>query len=199
MGGVKIVAFVIATACAVAAPGRAATMTKAERQRLIAHLEMTAAWLETETAHLSRGQLQYHPGPGRWSVADVVEHLHLAEPIYWRQLQDALKDPPTDNKPRVTDLDVLWYGIDRTQRQQTSPDKVPQGPKADFQASLTAVQKLHTEVLDYARTTNDDLRGREMKGEGTDLYQWVLMISTHAQRHILQIREIKADPGFPKK
>ena len=195
----KIVAFVMTGVWALAAPVQAASMTKGERQRLIAHLEMTAAWLADETAHLSPAQLEYHPGPGRWSVADVVEHLHLAEPIYWRQLQDALEQPPTDKKPPVTDLDVLWYGIDRTQRQQTSPDKVPQGPKADFQTSLTAVQKLHADVLDYARTTNDDLRGREMKGEGTDLYQWVLMISTHAQRHILQIREIKGDPGFPKK
>jgi hypothetical protein len=30
------------------------------------------------------------------------------------------------------------------------------------------------------------------------VYQWVLMISTHAQRHILQIREIKGHPRFPK-
>ena len=32
-----------------------------------------------------------------------------------------------------------------------------------------------------------------------DVYQWFLMISTHSQRHILQIREIKADPKFPGK
>jgi len=25
------------------------------------------------------------------------------------------------------------------------------------------------------------------------------MISTHSQRHILQILEVKADPGYPKK
>jgi hypothetical protein len=31
-----------------------------------------------------------------------------------------------------------------------------------------------------------------------DVYQWFLMISTHSQRHILQIREIKAASGFPK-
>jgi hypothetical protein len=30
-----------------------------------------------------------------------------------------------------------------------------------------------------------------------DVYQWFLMISTHSQRHILQIREIKADPKYP--
>jgi hypothetical protein len=37
-------------------------------------------------------------------------------------------------------------------------------------------------------------------GKGTlDLYQWFVMISSHSQRHILQIREIKAAPEFPKK
>ena len=54
-------------------------------------------------------------------------------------------------------------------------------------------------MLKYARTTNDDLRGHLVEREGCDAYQWLLLISTHGQRHILQIREIKADPGFPKK
>jgi hypothetical protein len=31
-----------------------------------------------------------------------------------------------------------------------------------------------------------------------DLYQWFLMISTLSQRHILQIREVKAHKDFPK-
>jgi hypothetical protein len=30
-----------------------------------------------------------------------------------------------------------------------------------------------------------------------DVYQWFLMISTHSQRHILQIREVKATSGYP--
>jgi len=194
---VKVVASVVAGICVFAASAQAASMTKGERQRLVAHLQMTAAWMEDEVSHLSPAQLEFHPGPGRWSVADVLEHLHLAEPIYWRQFHDTLKAAPSDKKARVTDLDVLWYGIDRTQRQQTSPDKVPQ-PKPDFQADLADFRKLHAEILEYARMTDDDLRARVIEGEGTDTYQWVLMISTHAQRHILQIREIKADHGFPK-
>ena len=193
----KVVAPVLVGLWIFGTSAQAAPMTKGERQRLVAHLQMTAAWLDDEVAHLSPAQLQYHPGPGRWSVADVVEHLHLAEPIYWRQFHDALKAPPSDKRPPVSDLDVLWYGIDRTQKQQTSPDKVPQA-KPDFQAALSAFRKLHAEFLEYARTTDDDLRGRLIEGEGTDAYQWVLMLSTHAQRHILQIVEIKADPGFPK-
>jgi hypothetical protein len=35
--------------------------------------------------------------------------------------------------------------------------------------------------------------------EGSDAYQWLPLISTHEQRHVLQIREIKAHPKSPKK
>jgi hypothetical protein len=31
-----------------------------------------------------------------------------------------------------------------------------------------------------------------------DVNQWVLMISTHSQRHILQIREVKAHAKYPR-
>ena len=187
---------VLGVVVAVCAQG--ASMTKGERERLIAHLQMTEAWLADETSHLSREQLEYHPSPEQWSVIDVVEHLNLAEPVYWRQFHDALKQPVTGEKPRVGDLDVLWYGVDRTVHQKTSPNKVPKSGSTDLKARLDAFRKLHGEMLDYTRGSNDDLRGRLIDKEGTDAYQWLLMISTHAQRHILQIREIKASPGFPK-
>jgi hypothetical protein len=47
--------------------------------------------------------------------------------------------------------------------------------------------------------TQDDLRSRLVERQGCDAYQWALLISTHVQRHILQIRQIKADPKFPGK
>jgi hypothetical protein len=31
------------------------------------------------------------------------------------------------------------------------------------------------------------------------VYQWLLMISAHSQRHILQIREIKAHAKYPSR
>jgi hypothetical protein len=54
-------------------------------------------------------------------------------------------------------------------------------------------------MLQYARTTAEDLRSHVVEREGSDAYQWLLLISSHEQRHILQIREIKANPKFPKK
>ena len=58
--------------------------------------------------------------------------------------------------------------------------------------------RLRSRMLQYVRTTDDDLRRHVVERERCDAYQWLLLISTHAQRHILQIREIKADPKFPK-
>jgi hypothetical protein len=64
---------------------------------------------------------------------------------------------------------------------------------------LEIFRKIHAEMLHYAKSTNDDLRGHHVDRENCDAYQWLLLISTHAQRHILQIREIKANAKFPKR
>jgi hypothetical protein len=31
-----------------------------------------------------------------------------------------------------------------------------------------------------------------------DAYQFMLFLAGHSKRHLLQIKEVKADPGFPK-
>lgn len=177
----------------------AAPLKKFERQRLIAHLELTQSWLQDEVAGLSPAQLQFRPAPGSWSVVEVVEHLRLAEPIYWQQLKDAMKAPPTGQKPAASDVDVLWYGIDRTDRQKTEAIKSPHDESIDLAKGLEAFRKLHGEMLEYVRATGEDLRSHLVPKEDVDAYQWILEISAHTQRHILQIREIKANPNFPKK
>jgi hypothetical protein len=178
---------------------QAASLTPLERQRLVAHLEMTGSWLVDDVSGLSPAQLQFRPAPGAWSIMEVVEHLTVAEPIYWRQLREAMKAAPSRQKPLATDADTLWYGIDRTQRQKAVAAEEPKGELRDLRTGLDAFRKLHAEMLEYARTTSEDLRSHVVEREGSDAYQWLLLISTHEQRHILQIREIKADPKFPKK
>jgi hypothetical protein len=179
--------------------GLAASLTPLERQRLVAHLEMTGSWLVDEVSGLSPAQLQFRPAPGAWSIMEVVEHLTVAEPIYWRQLREAMKATPSGQKPLATDADTLWYGIDRTQRQKAVAAEEAKGQLRDLRTGLDAFRKLHAEMLEYARTTGEDLRSHVVEREGSDAYQWLLLISTHEQRHILQIREIKANPKFPKK
>ena len=191
--------FAVLAALLSTTPASAGPMTAGERQRLLAHFEMTGAWLESELAGLSKAQLTFKMTPESWSVMEVVEHLAIAEPQYWKDFQHSLGKPvQPDFKPQATDAAMLWYGIDRTNRATTGEARVPRGTYATVTDSFAAFRKLRAEMVQFAKTTEADLRGRQYLTASQDLYQWLLMISTHSQRHVLQIREIKADKGFPK-
>jgi uncharacterized damage-inducible protein DinB len=175
-------------------------MTAGERQRLVAHLEMTESWLDDEVKNLSDAQRKFKMTPASWSVEEVVMHLAIAEPQYWDQFNQSLAKPvQPDFKPQATDLAMLWYGIDRTQRTTTGEARVPRDQFKDLASAHASFKKLRAEIMQVAKNTQEDLRGRQFLTASQDLYQWFLMISTHSQRHIMQIREVKAHKDFPKK
>ncbi len=177
----------------------AGPMTAGERQRLIAHLEMTESWLNDEVKHLSEAQRKFKMTPESWSVEEVVMHLAIAEPQYWDQFNQSLAKPvQPEFKPQATDLGMLWYGIDRTQRTTTGEARVPRDQFKDLQSAHESFKKLRATMMKVARESQEDLRARQFLTASQDLYQWFLMISTHSQRHIMQIREVKAHSAFPK-
>jgi len=133
-----------------------------------------------------------------WSIMQVVEHLAIAEPQYWQRVQDSMKLPASGKKPEATDAGILWYGIDRTNRARTGEARVPSGQFKSIDESLGAFRKLRSTIRNYAATTQEDPRSRMLLDGNMDVYQWLLMISSHSQRHILQIREIKAHASYPR-
>jgi hypothetical protein len=175
----------------------AAPMTKSDRDHLVSHLEMTQSWLRDEVRPLSARQLAFRSAPDRWTIAEVVQHLVIAEPSYWRLFQNGMKQPPQVLKQPASDADVLWYGIDRVRHDKTEPRKDAKGQRIDIEEALEKFQALHVGMLLYARTTDEDLRGHTVRDWNVDAYQCLLEISTHAQRHILQIREVKSAVGYP--
>jgi uncharacterized damage-inducible protein DinB len=176
----------------------AAGITDQERQNLLSHMALTSSWLIDEVSGLSEAQTEFRPKPEAWSIAQVLEHLVVVAPIYWDDLQTALKQPAAGERSRMTDANVLWYGIDRTYHEQAIPTERAPGKLHDIHAGLEMYRKHHERLRQFIETTRDDLRAHIVKRQGSDAYQWALLISTHEQRHILQIREIKADPKFPR-
>ena len=189
-----LIASLLTLAAAVAS---AQPMTPLERQRLVAHMEMTAGWLEDEVAGLSAVQLAFKPSSTAWSILEVLDHLVVVGPIYWKNLREAAP-VATGRVGMMNDVDVLWYGIDRTNREIALPAEEPSRKLPTLQGGLKAYRAQHAELLQYVRTTKDDLRRRLVERQQCDAYQWALLISTHEQRHIQQIREIKSHPTFPR-
>jgi hypothetical protein len=191
--------FVLASCLAVFTPAALAAegLTDVDRQRLLAHLQMSEQWLVSEVQGLSREQLSFRMTPDSWNILDVVEHLAVAEPQYWEQLQTSMKQPAATEKLEATDADILWYGIDRTRRARTGEPRTPKGRFTDLGQSLGAFRTLRSAMRAYASTTSEDMRARKLLEGNMDVYQWFLMISSHAQRHVLQVQEIKAHASFP--
>ena len=119
------------------------------------------------------------------------------------EVQKALKAAPDmkDKKSVATDADIMWYGIDRVVHTKTGGGHEKVETYKDMGEALGKFQALRATMIDYIKTTNDDMRAHSFGeyGQVIDCWQWMLEISTHAERHIQQIREIKNDPNFPKK
>jgi hypothetical protein len=181
----------------------AAPMTDMDREHLLVHFQMTTQMVAELVHGLSPAQLEYKASADRWSIRECVSHLAVAEPDYWRGLQKAVKAGPDmkDKKSAANDADIMWYGIDRVVHTKTGGGHEKVDTYKDLGEALAKFQALRATMIEYIKTTNDDLRSHSFGeyGEVIDSWQWMLEISTHAERHIQQIREIKNDPNFPKK
>src|SRR5688572_24809358 len=114
----------------------AAQITQTERERLVAHLEMTVAWFLDEVSSLSQAQLDFKPSPRGWSIRQVIDHLVVVSQIYWDDLQKGLKTPMRDRAPASGDAEILWYGIDRSYRETALVPENPRGQLPDLKTAL---------------------------------------------------------------
>src|SRR5579872_1490328 len=181
----------------------AAPMSDTDREHLLVHFQMTTQMVAEQVKGLSPAQLEYRASPDRWTIRECISHLAVAEPDYWRELMDSVKAPADmkDKKSTATDADIMWYGIDRVVHTKTGGGHEKVDTYKDLNEAIGKFEALRVTMMDYIKTTNDDLRAHSFGeyGETIDCWQWMLEISTHSERHIQQIREIKNDPGFPRK
>ncbi len=190
-----------------AAAGFAATLLaqplpEADRARAIAELESSRKLLLDAVSGLTPAQWMFKPAPERWSIAECVEHIALAEDSYYRLITGPLMSSPAEPAKRAEvrgkDDEVLRKMPDRSSKRVTSQALEPKGlpPNEALEHFLSSRERF----LAYARTAPEGLRDRFRAHRAVGLidgYQWILLASGHTLRHIEQIREVKAHPAFP--
>jgi len=189
----------------VAPQSAAATLTSQEREAALKQFGTTRDNFLKSIAGLSQAQWTFKPAPGRWSVAEVAEHITVSESTLFGLVQKQIMTPAAapEKREQVKGKDelILEKVPDRSHKVQAPEFLRPTGRWAT-EAELTKVfEESRAATMDYVRTTNDDLRDHFFDHPvlGTlDGYQWLLLISAHSARHTAQIEEVKADPNFPK-
>ena len=198
--GLLGIAFLLVAA---GAPLRAESLTKAERERLVNHLQKTRQFLLDEVAGLSEAQANFKPAEDRWSVAECAEHITLAEDFLRGVVGQAMQAPAAPERTeelKGKDDQVLKSITDRSQKFQASEPLRPTGRWDSLEATIEVFKASRKKTLDYAHGTQEDLRSHILAfPEGDmDAYQFLLFLSGHTERHTLQIQEVKAHSDFPK-
>jgi uncharacterized damage-inducible protein DinB len=179
-------------------------ISKVDRDAVVKYLTTTRDQVMAETEKLSDAQWNFKQGPDRWSVGEVVEHLALAESFLTEARQKVMAGPaPTPEqlaKAKGQEALILKAIPDRTQKVQAPEPIQPKQRLGARSKVMAAYSERRAQTLDYAQKTTDDLRSRvgDSPLGPLDAYQWLLFTAAHNERHLGQIREVKADPKFPK-
>jgi len=189
----------------VAATLNADPLSRGERDRAMSHLHATRKMFVDAVEGVSPAQWIFKPGPDRWSIAEVAEHLTVTEEGLAQLVQRLLTMPATpEKKAEVSPNDekILKSVVDRSQKAQAPEQLRPTGRWKDREAMTAEFKARRDKNITYVDTTNDDLRshmGPHPLFGLMDAYQWILLSSGHVERHVLQILEVKADPNYPRK
>jgi len=187
--------------CGVMAFGQ--TLTQADREKGEQYLQQTRDGVVAAVKGLSDAQLKFKPGPDRWSVAEVLEHITVSEDFLFQKIANNIMKAPAGAPDRDTakiDAFVLSAIPDRSHKAQ-APE--PLRPTARWTPAETLDHFLQSRAKTIAfLQSTPDLRAHVVNGpplnQPMDAYDWLLFISAHSERHTKQILEVKADPNFPK-
>jgi uncharacterized damage-inducible protein DinB len=178
------------------------TLTHADREKAAQYLQQTRDGVVEATKGLSEAQMKFKPAPDRWSAAETLEHITLAEDFLLLNAKDKIMKAPAGTADRDTakiDALVLAMVPDRTQKRQAPGPLVPTGRWTPAE-TLDHFLKSRAQTVEFLEST-PDLREHVADsplGQPMDAYEWLLFIAAHSQRHTKQILEVKADPNFPK-
>ncbi len=178
-------------------------MTPAEREWALQNLAESRERLLHMAKGLSKEQLHYRPAPERWTVAECVEHIAIVEGRVLGRMQKTLEEGPDPSKRSALEgrEDTMFaVAVARMVRLQAPEVLAPTGRWPDEQL-WREFEATREQTREFAASTQADLRRHffphPVLGE-LDLYQWLLLISAHCERHRAQSEEVMASPGFPR-
>jgi uncharacterized damage-inducible protein DinB len=178
-------------------------MTVAERETLLRNLASSRERLLAIVQGLSAEQLHYRVAPGRWTVAECVEHIATVEGRVLGLIHKTLSSGPTPGKRSVMegrDGALVEDVAGRATRFQAPEYLIPKGQWSDDQL-LKEFEAARQRTREFVSSTGADLRrhfyAHPALGE-LDLYQWLLLIGAHCDRHRAQSEEVMASAGFPR-
>jgi len=191
-----------ATAFAQAAPAKV-VFTEKDREFALKYMNDTKADFVKQLTGLSDAQLNFRSAEGRWTIAEIAEHIIVVENALMGMFNapNARTTVKCEDVPRIADTALILAITNRGQK-FTAPEQVrPNGRWKTREDLLANFEKTRAATIDYVKANKDDLRSTFVRSPmGTiDSLQGLLFLTGHSDRHLAQLKEVKADAKYPAK
>lgn len=185
----------LAAAPVLAAEGddASAALTDEERAHVVELLESSQAQTEELAAQAEGDLWSTEPAPESWSVGEVVEHLVLAEEMFYGLLTQTLESDPNPDWQAVADAGTSGLETtvqDRSQKFQAPEQLQPTGevPRDELLARYATAR---ARTLELVASLDGPIKRHTFTGPpGTmNVHQWLILVGAHNLRHNQQIEE----------
>lgn len=179
-------------------------MEASEREWVVSRLVEKRERLLAAVQGLTPEQRAYRPAPDCWSIENCIEHLILVETRVLDSMERVLNSPPEPEKAATVvgkERRILKAVPNRSTRVNGPESTAPAHRWPGFDDLLDEFQKARKRSIQFACNTAADLHRHffpHMIFGDLDCYQWLVFLSMHTERHVLQIEEIQADINYPK-
>jgi AraC-like DNA-binding protein len=141
-------------------PLSAEPISKGDREFGLSALHASRKLFLDSVAGLSDAQLNFKPAPGRWSIAEIAEHVALSEQFIFQEADAALNSPAREKMadPGKMDEKILAAIPDRSVK-ATAPQALrPQNHFKSAAEAVAAFKSLRDAHIKYLSETRDRLR-----------------------------------------
>ena len=193
---------IVAVAQPPAATKAPVVFTEKDREFGLKYMNDTKDDFVKQLTGLSDAQLNFRSAPGRWTIAEIAEHIIVVENALMGMFNapNAAKSVKCDDAPRIADVALILAITNRMQK-FTAPEQVrPNGRWKTRDELLSNFEKTRAGTMEYLKANKADLRSTFVQSPmGTiDSLQGLLFLTGHSERHLLQLKEVKADANYPK-
>lgn len=208
-----VVVLVVALCCAPLAAqegqhGKTASgqLTAEERAKVVKLLIDSNKQAIEMLESVSDAQARFKAAPEKWSMAEVGEHIAMAEGLLFSQVEKALAAPENPDWEQKTKGKTAFLEkalINRTTKASAPETIVPTG-KLSRTEVIAQLKESRAKTLKFAESTQQPLKSHTAEHpfpvfNTLNAYQWLIYIPLHNLRHNQQMAEVKAAPLFPNK
>ncbi len=172
-----------------------------ERAAHLKSLKYTHERITQLAETLTPQQWTFKSAEDRWSIAEVAEHILISEQGLKEIINGPLmSSPKTEASAENRGEMIMTFMRDRSQKFQAPEQARPAGrwpSQKEFRAAWKAERSA---TIEWVKTTDADLHGHRFENPAfgmADGHEWLAFLVGHAERHVLQIDEVMADPRFP--